>query len=81
MDNSGSPGANEFSLKADDTGTLASAVLVDASPTYTTIDDTGTQTDDDGEDVTTNSLWLKLGTPFTAATYSGTIYYQIADGS
>ena len=78
LDNSGSPGANEFSLKADDTGTLASAVLVDASPTYTTIDDTGTQTDDDGEDVTTNSLWLKLGTPFTDATYSGTIYYQIA---
>lgn len=81
LSSGGSPGTNEFSLKADDTGTLTSAVLVDASPTYTTIDDTGTQTDDDGEDVTSNSLWLKLGTPFTDATYSGTIYYQIADGS
>jgi hypothetical protein len=81
LDNAGSPGQNEFSLKADDTGTLTSAVLVDAVSTYTTIDDTGTQTDDDGEDVTTNSLWLKLGTPFVDATYSGTIYYQIAEGS
>jgi len=76
----GTLGANEFALKADNTTTLASAVLVTASPTYTTIDNTGTQTDDDGEDVTTNSLWLKLGTPFTDATYTGTIYYQVANG-
>ena len=74
-----SPGADEFSLKADDTTNLTSAVNVTTSPTYTTIA-TGTQTDDDGNDVTTNSLWLKLGTPFTDATYTGTIYYQVASG-
>lgn len=78
----GSPGANEFSLKADDTGTLpgGSDGLVTVSPSYITIDDTGTQTDEAGDTVATNALWLKLGTPFTAATYSGAIYYQIADG-
>lgn len=80
LETTGNPSADEFSLKADDTGTLTSAVLVQASPSYATIDDTGTQTDDDGEDVTTNSLWLKLGTPFIEATYTGTIYYQVANG-
>ena len=54
---------------------------MDASPTYVTIDATGTQTDDDGDDVTTNSLFLKLGTPFVDAIYSGTIYFKIAEGS
>jgi hypothetical protein len=81
LENTGSPSANEFSLKADDTGTLASAVVIDASPTYTAIDDTGTITGESGDTVTTNALWLKLGSPFTSATYTGTIYYQIADGS
>jgi len=80
LNTTASPGTNEFSLKADDTSTLASAVNVTASPTYAPIDDTGTQTDDDGEDVTTNSLWLKLGTSFNEATYNGTIYYQVANG-
>jgi hypothetical protein len=80
LNTTASPGAGEFSLKADNTTNLANAVNVTASPTYTTIDNTGTQTDDDGEDVTTNSLWLKLGTSFTEATYTGTIYYQVANG-
>jgi len=80
LNTTASPSTCEFSLKADDTTTLTSAVNVTASPTYVPIDDTGTQTDDDGEDATTNSLWLKLGTPFTDATYTGTIYYQVANG-
>ena len=80
LNEAGTPGANEFSLKADDTATLGSAVLVTASPTYVTIDDTGIQTEEAGDPVTTNSLWLKLGTPFSGATYSGTIYYQISNG-
>jgi hypothetical protein len=80
LNTTASPGTNEFSLKADDTSTLTSAVNVTASPTYAAIDNTGTQTDDDGEDVTTNSLWLKLGTSFNEATYTGTIYYQVANG-
>jgi hypothetical protein len=78
---SGSPSANEFSLKADDTGTLPSGSngLVTVNPTYLTIDNTGIQTGEAGDTVATNALWLKLGTPFTAATYSGTIYYQIVN--
>ena len=78
LDVGGNPGANEFSLKADDTATLESAVLVAAEPTYATIDDTGMQTTDDGDMVTNNTLWLKLGTPLNEDIYSGTIYYRIA---
>lgn len=70
--------ANEFSLKADDTATLASAVLVTASPAYVTLDDTGVQTTEAGDIETTNTLWLKVASTFAADTYSGTIYYQIA---
>jgi hypothetical protein len=81
LDNAGSPEPNEFSLKADENGTLASAVLLDASPTYVTIDASGTQTDDDGDPVATNSLFMKLGTPFLDAVYSGTVYFKIAEGS
>jgi hypothetical protein len=76
----GTPGADEFSIEADDTNTLASAVLVTASPTYSTINDTGSQTDESGSTVTTNTLWLKLGTPFADASYSGTIYFKIVNG-
>jgi len=79
LDVSGNPtNTNEFSLKADDTATLLTAVLVTAESTYVTIDDTGTQTTEDG-DITTNTLWLKLSTVFLAETYSGKIYFQIAN--
>jgi len=83
LDAEGTPSANEFSLKADDTGTLPSGSdgLVTASPAYITIDNAGDFTAEAGDTQTNNALWLKLGTPFTSATYSGTIYYQIADGS
>jgi hypothetical protein len=77
----GTPGANQFSLEADDTATLSSAALVTASPTYTTIDDTGVLTGESGDTVTTNTLWLKLGTPFNDASYSGNIYFKIIDGA
>jgi len=70
--------ANEFALKADDTGTLSSAVLVDT--TGVAIDTTGILTEEAGDTVTTNSLWLKLASTFTKATYSGTITYTIANG-
>jgi hypothetical protein len=71
--------ANEFALKADDSGTLASAVLVDA--TGVAIDDTGALTEEVGHDAAANALWLKLASTFSKATYSGTITYIIADGS
>lgn len=71
-----SPGAGEFSLKADDTATLGSAVLVSTS--YVTID-SGSQTDESGNTESANTLWLRLGSSgIPAVTYSGTIYYCIA---
>jgi hypothetical protein len=73
--------ANEFSLKANDTYTLGSAILIKASPTYDVIDDTGTQTGESGDTVATNTLWLKLSSIFMPETYSGTIYYKIVDGT
>ena len=71
--------AQEFALKADDTGTLASAVVVDA--TGATIDESGTLTAEAGDDAAANALWLKLASTFSKDTYSGTITYIIADGS
>jgi hypothetical protein len=71
--------ANEFALKADDTGTLTSAVVVDA--TGVAIDDTGALTEEAGHDAAANALWLKLNATFTKAVYTGTITYIIADGS
>jgi hypothetical protein len=71
--------AQEFALKADDTGTLASAVVVDA--TGVAIDESGTQTAEAGDSAADNALWLKLASTFSKATYSGTITYIIAHGS
>ena len=78
----GSPGADQFSLMADDSGILAQAqVLQDVGSAYVTIDDSGTQTDDGGDTVDANTLWLKLGPSFSDGSYSGTIYYRVANGS
>jgi len=75
LNDAGTPGEGEFSLKADDTATLASAQIV--STGYITIG-TGTQTSEAGNTVSANTLWLKLGaTGMPALTYSGTIYYGI----
>jgi hypothetical protein len=71
--------ANQFSLRADDTDTMGSHVTVDTTSNYKTIDDAGTITAETGNTEATNSLWLKLSTTFVADTYSGTIYYQIAN--
>jgi hypothetical protein len=75
----GNPGALEISVKAWVTDNLTNAVLVPVYTTYTTIDDTGTQTGEAGDTEATNTLWLKLGTPLYADTFSGTIYYMITD--
>jgi hypothetical protein len=70
----------EFALKADNTATLGTAVLVNT--TGVAIDDTGTITGEGGDNVTTNNLWLKLSGTFTTGTYSnGTITYLIVNGS
>ena len=61
-----------------DEDVLGTALLLQATPTYVTIDDTGTQTGESGDTVATNTLWLKTGTPFPSDSYSGTIYHSIA---
>lgn len=71
--------ADEFALKADDTANLSSAVLVDTSGV--TIDASGTQTTESGDQVSTNTLWLRLSSSFNKDTYSGYIYFTIANGS
>jgi len=83
LNEDGTPGENEFSLKADDTGTLPAVGLVKDKDTtgYITVDDSNDTLTSESGDVTTNTLWLKLGTPFTGATYTGTIWYKILDGS
>jgi len=75
----GSMPADNFSLKADDTAVLGTAVMVDT--TGATIDDTGIQTTEDGGDVVINTLWIQLASSFTAGDYNGSIYYIIADGA
>ncbi|MFC1964705.1 Kelch repeat-containing protein [Chloroflexota bacterium] len=74
----GTPATKEFSLKANDSTDLNSAQMVTASPTYITIDNSNAQTDEHGGTVTTNTLWLKLDSPFADDAHSGIIYYRIA---
>lgn len=80
LNNGGTPGNFEFSIKADDTDNLTAAALVNAYPTYITIG-SGTQTSESGEETSTNTLWLKLGAVIPNATFSGTIFYMISSTS
>jgi hypothetical protein len=77
LNTGGTPGNLEFSLKADDVDNLSSAVLVNAYPTYITIG-SSTQTSESGEEISTNTLWLKLGAVIPNDMFSGTIYYMIS---
>jgi subtilisin family serine protease len=72
---SGTPGDGEFSLKANPTDTYASAQLL-SSTAFTTIGN-GTQTGESGVTVSTNTLWLKVGTAIPPDQYTGTIYFSI----
>ena len=79
-DPAGNPPAadGQFALKADDTATLASAVVV--KTTASAIDQTGAITAEAGDDVTTNNLWLSLSAAGIAPeTYTGAIYYEITN--
>jgi len=67
--------ANQFALKADDTATLPIDGLVTTGGV--SIDDTGTQTGESGSTEANNTLWLKLASVFSNATYTGTITYTI----
>ncbi|MGB9553883.1 MAG: hypothetical protein ACPL7L_05865, partial [bacterium] len=67
----------EFSLKAFKEDTFSKAVQVDTIGV--SIDATGTRTEEDGNTVATNTLWLKVSSVFSSDTYSGTITYIIAE--
>ncbi len=67
----------EFSLMAYDSDVFGSAVQVNT--VGVSIDATGTQTDEDGTDITVNTLWLRIALVFSNDTYSGNIVYIIAD--
>jgi hypothetical protein len=70
--------ANQFALKANTSATLGTATLVGA--TGTNIDITGTRmTTEAGNNVTTMTLWIKLASSFSAASYNGTITYSIVN--
>lgn len=70
---------NEFSLMAYISDTFGSAVQVTLAGA--TLDDTGLQTDESGDTEAANTLWLKVASVFTQATYTGSITYIIANGS
>jgi hypothetical protein len=74
---SDSPGQQEFALEATDSATVGEAVRFFTS--YVDIGESATQTTELGTTDPNNTIWLKTGTPFTTGTYSGTIYYQIAN--
>ena len=76
LNGAGNPGTGEFSLKANDLNELGTAVLVSTS--YATID-SGSQTNESGNVEAANTLWMKMGASgIPDVTYSGSIYYQIA---
>jgi hypothetical protein len=73
---SGTPGAGEFSVKANSSNNLSGSVV--ATTSYVTIG-SGTQTGENGITNNTQTLWLKLGgSGIPAVQYSGTIYYGIS---
>ena len=81
LDATDSPSANEFCLKANDVDDDGTYVQVDTTASYATIDDTGTITSESGDPVITNTIWLRLGSPFASGTYTGTIYFKIINGT
>jgi len=83
LDATGSCGSpQQFSLKANVSGTLPGGNLVDVSPGVAiasgTITGDGTDDGGSGNNEIANTLWLKLATSFETATYNGTITYSVA---
>jgi PKD repeat protein len=71
--------AGTFALKADNTLNYGDSHVV-GSTQYLHINAGGTLTTEAGVPVDTNGLWLSIGeADINPATYSGAIYYQIAD--
>jgi hypothetical protein len=73
----GTPGANQFSLKAWSSDNLTAADLVATAAADCVIDNTGVQTGESGSTNSGNTLYLKVGTPFVDGVYSGAITFYI----
>ena len=69
---------SEFALEANDTTDNVTAITVTDS--YNDIDDTGLITEEVGDTINTNTLWLSISAAgIVPDTYSGSIYYQISN--
>lgn len=78
LNTTGTPGDGEFSLAVDDSITLASSVNMTTD--YQAINSAGVLTSEDGYPAGDHGLWLAMGPAgIEAATYNGTIYFQIAN--
>jgi len=77
LNTAGTPGANEFSMKAWSSDNLTAADLVTSSAADCVIDNTGNLTTESGDTNSSNTLYLKIGTPFVPEVYSGTITFYI----
>lgn len=76
LNTAGTPGSGEFSLKADDTNVVGTAIQVTGS--YQDIDATGTITAETGHVVGSNYVWLTLGsTGIPVGQYTGIVYFKI----
>jgi hypothetical protein len=74
---SGAPNANEFSLMADDDVTYDGDTKVVTTNATNCIMGTGTQTDEVGNQVDTNTLYLALGSPFQNGVFEGIVYFHL----
>jgi len=70
-------GAQQFALSADDDDTFADSVVIDT--TGVSVDDTGTQTSESGDDVSNMNLWIKIASSFSGDDYTGTITYVVVN--
>lgn len=68
--------AQQFALKADDSSTLATAVLLGTTGTPI---DSGGRTNEAGLNETAMNLWVKLAATFAPDSYQGTITYSIVN--
>jgi hypothetical protein len=76
LNDTGSPGPGEFSLRANDVNYLGSSILC---TTVFKAFDSGSQTGESGNVEAANTLWLKVGaTGIPDVTYGGTVYYEIS---
>jgi subtilisin family serine protease len=76
LNNSGTPGNGEFSLRANATNDLGGSQFVNS--TSRTSIGTGTQTGESGVTINTNTLWLKVGIGISPGQFTGIIYYTIS---